>query len=56
MSESDRRQVEDRQPPATGRRDPGDAVPPGVAPEQPASLDEEARRAKESLERKLRGA
>jgi DNA repair exonuclease SbcCD ATPase subunit len=32
-------------------RDPGDAVPPGVAVEQPAPLDEQAEAARESLEK-----
>jgi hypothetical protein len=52
----------DRQPrasrsPRTGRRsreiDPGDAVPPGVAVQEPAPLDEEAETALENLEEHL---
>ena len=35
--------------------DPGDAVPPGVAVEEPAPLDEEAEAARESLEENLSG-
>jgi hypothetical protein len=32
------------------RRDPGDAVPPGVAPEDPAPLTQEDRKVKRKLE------
>ena len=46
--------------PARSRRqkseiDPGDAVPPGVAVENPQPMDEEARTAKENLEEHLSG-
>ena len=34
-------------------RDPGDAVPPGVAVQDPGPLDEEARRAQASLQSQL---
>lgn len=51
-----------RPPGATSRtrrpeqdRDPGDAVPPGVAVEAPAPLDEEAEAARENLEQHLGG-
>lgn len=36
------------------RHDPGDAVPPGVAVEQPAPLSEADRKAREKLERLTR--
>lgn len=36
--------------------DPGDAVPPGVAVQEPEPLDQEAETAKESLEEHLRAA
>ena len=46
----------------TGRRrakrreiDPGDAVPPGVAVEEPAAPDREAETARNNLEERLRG-
>jgi hypothetical protein len=35
--------------------DPGDAVPPGVAVEEPAPLDVEAEAARENLEERLGG-
>lgn len=46
--------------PVRGRRksrdiDPGDGVPPGVAVEEPAPLDDEAHAARESLEEHLGG-
>ena len=34
-----------------GQRDPGDAVPPGVAPQSPAPLTEEDRKVRDKLER-----
>ena len=36
---------------AKGGRDPGDAVPPGVAVERPAPLTEQDQKAREKLER-----
>jgi len=36
-------------------RDPGDAVPPGVAVENPAPLDAEADSARDNLEKQLGG-
>jgi hypothetical protein len=37
------------------RRDPGDAVPPGVAPEDPAPLTDEDRKVKRKLEQLGKG-
>jgi chromosome segregation ATPase len=42
-----------KQPPR--ERDPGDAVPPGVAVQEPEPLDQEAEAARASLEEKLSG-
>ena len=50
---------DDAEPPRSrrgGRRDPGDAVPPGVAVKEPGPMDGEAAAAFESLEDRLRPA